>query len=82
MSHLRIGNAGGAIAKDGNSFRQCRVGDVGMAGHGAQIERTVAANVGCFGNEVEVDEVPRRGQTQFHQRNETLPAGQELSVLA
>ena len=82
VAYLRIGNSGGAIVENGNSCRVGRSGDLGVARHRAEAKRAVAANVGSFRNEVEIDQMARRGETKLHQRNEALPAGQKLGVVA
>ncbi len=53
-----------------------------MARHRAQAQHAIAADVGSSRNEVEIDEMPRRGETKLHQRDEALAAGQKLGLVA
>ena len=82
VANLRIGDAGSAVAKDGNSRGFRRGGDLRVPCHGADAQSPVAANVGGFGNEVEIDQMTRGRKTKLHQRDEALAAGEELSVVA
>ena len=57
--------------------------EIRLSGERADPEKAVRlAHVGEPGNAVDVDEVARAGQAQFHEGNEALTAGEDLGVLA
>src|SRR5260221_4548523 len=83
VSHLHVGNPGGAVVHDGNLSRKRGALDLGVAGHCSEMKRTrIFFNDGGARDEVQIHEVLRIGEAKLEQRNQALPSGKELRALA
>jgi len=82
MPYLWIGDAGSAVAKDGNSGSLSRSGNISMARHCSEARCAVAADIKSVGDEVEIDEMMGRGEAKLHQWDKALSAGEKLGVFS
>src|SRR5205823_13082583 len=79
IAHLDVSDAGGAVVQDWNLLRGRRVLNLGAAGHGTEAKPYIFFfDKGSPGDEVDVDPVPWHSEAALHQRNQALPAGQQL----
>src|SRR5258708_7739536 len=77
VSHLHVGNPGGAVVQNGNLSRQRRMLDLGVASHSSKMQLSrIFSNEGVIRDEVQVHEVLGIGEAKLKQRNPTLAAHQ------
>ena len=86
MPRLRTGGiadaAGERSERRDSGLHDRAVGDIGVARHGADLERVaVAADADELADLAQIDERGRRGEALFHRRKERLPAREQFGVL-
>ena len=84
MAHLRVADFGGRGRQQRHVLPQhVAVLDVVVAGEPADGDVVArVADVGELGHVADVDEHGGSGQPQLHEREERVPAGEELGVVA
>ena len=69
--------------QDGKPHTNGRVLDLGMSSQGAKAHGAILLiDVARARNKVQIDQVARIRETQLHERNQALAAGEQLGIIA